>query len=392
MNRRSYRKWSWPINAVVYNLCRLIPFRDKRLWLFGESAGQYYSDNPKYIYDYIYHETNDGVRAIWLSYNTQIIETLQNQGMEAYPIRSWKAIWLSLRCGVIVYNKSIDDLGLLPLCGGAVIVSPWHGAGFKRIHNAALSGMRLKIKRFLDHIFSWKKMDLNFATSDYNKQQFHEWFTIPWDKIIITGQARNDALINHIDKKIILDSLGISSEKRIILYMPTHRPSPNGKNIVEDIVKDLVGCNQLVKYIEQTHSEFVIKPHPLTNIKGINMPENFSLFSYGQLKVNQELLAIADILVTDYSSCFIDYALLNKPFVLYVPDETEYMNNTCGMYSEFFDVLDLCRASTPIELLGRLSSPSLEATILTNKLYKSPNDKGHYSQNAYQVIKEYIKI
>lgn len=392
MNRRLYRKWSWPINALVYNLCRLIPFRDKKLWLFGESAGQYYSDNPKYIYDYIYHESNDGVRAIWLSYNKEIIDTLQNQGKEAYPIKSWKAIWLSLRCGVIVYNKSIDDLGLLPLCGGAVIVSPWHGAGFKRIHNATLSGNKLKIKRFLDKIFSWKKMDINFATSEYNKQQFFEWFTISRDKIFITGQARNDALFAQVDREAILESLGISSEKKIILYMPTHRPSPNGVNIVESIVKDIIDCDLLVKYLEKNHSEFVIKPHPLTNIEGITMPKNFCLFSYRQLKVNQELLAIADILVTDYSSCFIDYALLNKPFILYVPDEIEYMNNTHGMYNEFFEVLDLCRASTPIELLKRLSMPSLDATALTNKYYRDPEDKGHYSQNAYQVIKNNINI
>lgn len=48
-------------------------------------------------------------------------------------------------------------------------------------------------------------------------------------------------------------------------------------------------------------------------------------------------MAIADMLVTDYSSCFVDYALLNRPIVFYTPDETDFLKQSESMEQEYFD-------------------------------------------------------
>ena len=392
MNLRNYRKWSWPLNALIYNVCRLVPCRDKRVWVFGESSGLYYSDSPRYLYEYINGQKADGVRCIWLTHSPQIIQNLEKNGTEVYPINSIKAVLWSLRCGVAVYNKSLDDLGIFPLVGGAKIITPWHGAGFKRIHNALLSGKKLRLKRFLDYIFSWKTMDMLFATSEYNKQQFYEWFTIKRENIIITGIPRNDVLLKGCDRETLLKSLGILPQKKIILYMPTHRPMVNGENIVGNIVKELSEDEELSDFVKSQGYEFVIKLHPLTHIDDLDLPENFHLLSYGEVQNSQELLSLADILITDYSSCFIDYALLERPIILYVPDEKNYMQNTGGVYKEFYNILRLCRADNPKQLIKRLEKPDLAATNVTNDYYRSPSDKGNYCRNAYLAMKEFVGI
>ena len=45
-----------------------------------------------------------------------------------------------------------------------------------------------------------------------------------------------------------------------------------------------------------------------------------------------ELLAISDLLITDYSSCLFDYALLERPQIYYMYDQEEYEHSTRGMY------------------------------------------------------------
>ena len=48
-----YKKYLWPINAFLFNMCRLYPFRDKRLWIFGALGGKKYDDNSRFLYEYI---------------------------------------------------------------------------------------------------------------------------------------------------------------------------------------------------------------------------------------------------------------------------------------------------------------------------------------------------
>ena len=49
----------------------------------------------------------------------------------------------------------------------------------------------------------------------------------------------------------------------------------------------------------------------------------------------EELLAIADLLVSDYSSIFFDYALTGKPSIVYAPDLEAYKTQERGFYSDW---------------------------------------------------------
>ena len=133
----SFRKLFWPINAITYNLCRLIPFRSRRIWVFGCLSGNGYSDNAKYLFEYVNEVHSSDIKAVWLSNTREVVEDLRRNQYTSYLTYSFKGMWYALRCGVAVYTHGLSDFGYMPLVGGAKVVSLWHGVGFKKIYNAS---------------------------------------------------------------------------------------------------------------------------------------------------------------------------------------------------------------------------------------------------------------
>ena len=152
----SKRKFLWIINALVFNLCRIIPFRDNRLWVFGAYGGRKYEDNSRALFEYIYEFHKGEIRPVWLTYNKDELYKVCEAGYEGYLINSWKGKWISIRCGVAYMTHGIDDFGSIPLVGGALVVALWHGVGFKKIYGATYQGYKIRIMRIMNLIFHQK--------------------------------------------------------------------------------------------------------------------------------------------------------------------------------------------------------------------------------------------
>ena len=99
------------------------------------------------------------------------------------------------------------------------------------------------------------------------------------------------------------------------------------------------------------------------------------------------------MLVTDYSSCFVDYALLNRPIIFYTPDEKDFLTNSEKMERDFFTISALNKAVTPEELAGKIENPSLDVVKVTNDFFEDQSIKGTcYSENVYRVISNKIGL
>ncbi len=383
----SFRKLFWPINAITYNLCRLIPFRSRRIWVFGCLSGNGYSDNAKYLFEYVNEVHSSDIKAVWLSNTREVVEDLRRNQYTSYLTYSFKGMWYALRCGVAVYTHGLSDFGYMPLVGGAKVVSLWHGVGFKKIYNASYQGICHRFKTALDKVFSWTKRDCTMVTSEYTKKQFKILFNLDEKDIFITGQPRNDVFKKDINCQTLRKSLGIGQDKKIILYMPTYRNKWQGEKVIDNIIKDLVDCKVLNEVLETYGYLMMIKLHPLTPVPDVPITENFRIIEYGDIKFNQELLVLGDILITDYSSCFVDYSLLHRPIIFYVPDMEDYLNSTGGMDQDFFDLCDICRCQTPEDLSNQILHPSVKVAQLTNCIFEDVSIQGScYSENVYRVI------
>ena len=381
-----WRKISLPLMGVLFRILRLFPFRNKRIWVFGSWIGRKYDDNSKYLFEFVnaYHHN---VRCVWLSRNPEVVKKVRSLGYEAYLGSSLKGLFMAFRCGVAIMTNGLDDFCAVPLLGGAKIVALWHGVGgFKKIYNENYSGRKLQIKRAVDSLFNWVGRDVSLGTSEYTAERVMEQFDVTRDSIVITGQPRNDLFKETIDKGSLVSNVDFASYTKVVLYMPTYRVSPNThKDVVKEILQELSSSEKFLEFLKREDILFLVKLHPLTQFAMESDNHYFRVLGDKQVRSVQHLLMAADCLVTDYSSCCVDYALLNRPIVFYVPDEEDYLS-----YSSLNDAYErvvVDKAKNIGDLIEKISAGNVTSTTLLNDLFEDASIAGTcYSENMYRAI------
>src|SRR5699024_7058652 len=137
---------------------------------------------------------------------------------------------------------------------------------------------------------------------------------------ITTGSTRTDFFFNESERKQIrkqLDSdFPLIKEKKVILYAPTYRDYELDQTRFE---------KHLEKLYKELKSDFVLflSLHPKDDMVYKNKYHGFiyNVTSYPNIN---EIAIVSDLLVTDYSSVFFEYSLLNKPMIFYAFDLEEF--------------------------------------------------------------------
>lgn len=208
-------------------------------------------------------------------------------------------------------------------------INLWHGMPLK------------KIGKYMDNASGYNPMqtDYGIATSRLFQEIMAKAFGVDRSRIWISGQPCNDALFQQTHA---LYRLGIQKEKyqKVIVWMPTYRTSVvgeircDGDSHAFGVQKILTeNLKQLSDILEKEQAFLLIKPHPMDAICKLNF-ENTNYI--GVFKSNEladknvelyEVLAETDVLITDYSSVYIDYLILKKPVAFICSDMDIYENN-----------------------------------------------------------------
>jgi len=390
---KSERKRALWANIFIFRWDKLVQKRDRNIWVFGGREGCQFDDNSRYFFEWV-NKNHPEIKSVWLCKNMQLAEKIISLGFNAYTFESKEGVAFSKKAGVSVYSNGLVDFGYYPRVGGSTIVSLWHGVPFKKIYNDTYSGWRLRAKLILDKFFSWTHRDITITTSKYVNQQFSGIFGLGKNaKKVICGQPRNDVLFSGLSKMTVLTKTTISSDKKLILFMPTYRKPAMGADAMTNIIKALYDSNALDRALNETNSVFVAKLHPLTPHIEIENRENFVILDYGAIDNNQELLGVADMLITDYSSCMMDYALLDRPVAFYMPDHDIFMKLSEPLYDEFFELCKHDNCTTPADLAEKILHPSKAAVNAINELFEDPSIKGTcYCENVYNAIAKEVGL
>lgn len=392
INFKAKKKKTYFLNAITFNLSRLSPFRSKRVWVFGAWTGRKFDDNSRWLFEYVNKKNELGIEAIWLSPYQSVVDEVKREGYVAYRSGSLKGLWTQLRAGLAVYTNSLMDFSVFPLFGGAEILTTFHGMSFKKVYNTKYSGWQLHTKRFLDHIFSWTYRTFTTVTSVHAKKWMMDSFTLKPEDIYITGMPRND-ILKSVNRQAVLADAEIRDDKQIIFYFPTYRNATMGKDAVKKIVEELYNDKYLDEVLNQTNSILVVKTHPLTQPFRLAERDNFKVLDFQSVKNNQEFLGAGDILITDYSSCFVDFALLNRPIIFYLPDNNRFLSLSEEMDDMFFEICDLNKAINPSELAKKILRPSSGVCQVTNDIWEDKSISGtNYTENVYKLILNKIGI
>ncbi|WP_305853253.1 CDP-glycerol glycerophosphotransferase family protein [Halobacillus amylolyticus] len=314
----------------IFRIASLLP-RKNNLVVFESFHGKQYSDSPRAIYEYM-KKNEPGYHLVW-SADRRFYNELKEKELPVVRRFSIKWLLVMTRAKYWVTNTRLPNW--MPKPKGTEYLQTWHGTPLKRlatdmneVHMPGTNTFKYK-SNFIKETGKW---DYLVAPNQYSSEIFERAFLFN-GKMIESGYPRNDYL-NQQDNQETIDglkeSLNIPTDKKVILYAPTWRDNQfyqKGKYKF-DLSLDL---EQMREELGDDHV-VILRMHYL-------IAENFDLgpfegFAYDLSKHEdiRDLYLISDVLITDYSSVFFDYANLRRPIIFYVYDLDEYRDSLRGFY------------------------------------------------------------
>ena len=323
--------------------------KNKNIWIFGAWHGDRYSDNSRYFYEYLRERKYKKVKLIWITKNKELLK--RKDIGEIYYNNSLKGIWYRLRAGVVFYTNGMQDFGELDFSNGSYIVALWHGMPLKKIYFASnkfentKNKLKKKLKIIKNKLYFRCHRNLSIATSIETKDKLERCFSLcENNEFLISGQPRNDILVkNKLNYKIqdIIIGKYLPTHKKTITYMPTYRNIEKLKKEQIYRIENLIKNSRLKRILEENNSILIIKLHYLMKVNLEESNERIILLEDSQIECTQKLLKVTDILITDYSSVFIDFVLQEeKNTIFYGYDSKEYLEeDETGLFYDYDKLL-----------------------------------------------------
>lgn len=333
--------YNFIIPLIFNNFLKILKLkkRNKNAWIFGAWGGDSYSDNSKYLFEYVI-EYLPHINAVWITKKPEIKEKLTLARKKCYLHNEPNGRKARLNAKYVFFTNGMTDFGKYDLCHGATKVALWHGMPLKRLQYATSNSKKRKrnifrlIQYMVSKTYNYSQRDITIATSETTKKLFVECFEVKPETVIITGQPRNDVLFDNKKTILLKQKLNHPPNKKFILYMPTWRSFKSHERFLDSIVQELKSDSSFNAELQSKNITLYIKPHPRIKIGATGNSQIVVLDSVSDIDP-QQLLAAADVLITDYSSVFIDYALLERPVHFFVPDLEDYILSNNGLFFSF---------------------------------------------------------
>ena len=301
-----------PIHAFFLSiwiiLCKLlfkrrIVNRNKKVVAF---TSLYFNGNARAVFEYMTEKFEGTYNCFWIARNVTTYKHLRKlKKPVVYLYFPFVALNLVTNTSALVTNDSYL-LFLFPQKPKTIQL--WHGEGPKGITP------------------NYKGCDAWCVPSEFIKERHIQLWKAPKEKLYVCGSPRIDTLNNYLMKsrKKLLEELKIKyDDKKIVLYAPTFDVGlwPWG-----DQYK---GFEELCKFCKENNLILILRLHPLAKVnrmrirKILKRYDNVYWMDMPTEPDTMKLLAIADILITDWSSIYTDFFLTRRPIV-YLETEPDY--------------------------------------------------------------------
>jgi len=340
----------------------------EQVFLFECFKGKMVNDSPLAIYQYLLRN-NTSAKFTWVlsspshpmylilkeNKNTDVVIYGTNDYFRAYATSKY---WIvNCRIPFRIVKKA-----------GQIFVQCWHGTPLKKLgldieigDNALASQVGVRYAYSLEA----KRIDYFISPSEYASKCFASSFGLKKNQILELGYPRNDDLVNNSSDLHLINklkkSLHIPADKTVILYAPTFRDNSFCNKRKSHILNNpLENEDFLHKFDDKI--VFLYRGHYFTDLQS----ESSRFVDVSDYDNVNDLLLISDLLITDYSSIFFDFSILNKPTLFFMYDREEYESKIRGFY------LDI-----NVELPGKISSlPS----VLADDIFATLNEEHESSR------------
>ena len=284
----------------------LIP-KSRRIWVYGAWSGRNYSDNPKYMFEYMCRYHPD-IKSVWISRDNHVISKLRNAGFSAYNRLSMGGLYYTLRAGVAFETAGNEDISPFINNIKTKTIMMWHGVG----------GKSSKWKKGQFGTTTKFKFDYFPASSELYIKIMSEAKNVPQNQFCITGQARDDAFVNSQTFEPLEQIKRKNPESKLIVYMPTHRNFGYHENTI-----NIEEIKRVDSFLRENQMIMIFKPH-FNELKFyLSFEENLSniiIAKDSEWSDPYEYLHYFDLMIGDYSSVMYDFLCADKPIVLYTYD------------------------------------------------------------------------
>lgn len=320
------------IRELAYHLSGFLPKKNRIV--IGSWYGKKIGDNSFAILSDLVEYANNTIEIYWVGdkKNREIFKKLQVEqtflkDVKYLDINSIKSFIIIATSRFQFISNGFQDLAIFPLNKRSILIQLWHGFPIKRIGVDSKTNQR---KGFLEGNKRYLKFDYIISSSEIMSDRIlsgFKYYGITRKKILPFGQPRTDIFYNREflkQKNIDLRTkLGIPLNQRVVGYFPTFRDESDGVETLKDVAEEISD----VFFIEKQHfvNRGTLFQESTSNF--LNITENID---------GTELLAIVDVLVTDVSSIYADFALLNRPIIHYFYDGDEYFDHDRGIYGTDF--------------------------------------------------------
>ncbi len=311
----------WLIRVFYSVFSRILPKRGTKV-LFMTETKDYLWGNLKFIYD--------RMKERGLDKQFQITCSCRKSVGSRQSIVSWiRTVFLVAKNDYVFIDDYAPVLGFFPIYKKTTLVQVWHaGEGFKSVGYSRFGREASPFPMKSCH----KNYTYALTGAENLRKVYEEVFGIEREAILPVGMARLDGFMD--EEKIVRFRERFYGEypelkgKKILLFAPTYRGAGQ-KTAFYDY--DMLDLKQLYQYCGE-ESVVLFKMHPFIQEK-IEIPQEYRdrLFDFSFYPDINELYYVTDILVTDYSSNYYEYALMEKPILFYTYDR-EFYELTRGVH------------------------------------------------------------
>lgn len=316
--KKLYLKFRSFIELILLKIFQHIKLKENYIVL--ESEGDF-TDNIRAFYDYLIgNHINEQYRLIWVVHTTRKFQNKIHEKNVRFISRFHKGIRIKA-----AYYNAVSKWFIVSHYSWPIIWKP-DQIVISTCHSVFSLKKTIPVKRkCCDYVLSCSEY-----TADNSKTVFH----VDKDHCLIIGAPRLDILYKHTDCiHKLFDDIG---DDKIILSMSTFKQAKSWIDsdkvnlYAMNIISDSDEITELNDFLKRQHCVLIVKIHHLQDMRFISSVQLDNIryitdddLSKSDVQVNQ-LLENADILLTDYSSVFYDFLLLNRPIGFMVGDMENY--------------------------------------------------------------------
>ncbi len=349
-----------------------------------------YAGNPRAVFERMLERNLKKYEPYWMTGSVVEFLKLRKKGL---PVL--------YKHGILAIDKYINAELWVLAHRGAMNLPVFLQGKYKTIRKIQLEhGVGPKATRGTD-----REYDIYAATcvsSESIKERHVVLWGAPEDKLYATGFARLDTLLKYLKKerRDILEELHLPTDyNKVVLHAPTYDLGlwPWGD--------PYEGLEHMAKFLKEHNTLFLVRPHPYTQYdrkklkKIAGRVKNLKIVPMEQYPEVQSILAVSDVLITDWSSTYTDFLVTRRPIIFLDVNRKYFLEERVENAKPEVppELRPGVKVHTEEELRNELVRALCENYIPNREFYERclqfihGHPDGHYSDRVIEVIEQVLK-